>query len=341
MISGESDSSLDQPGLLRKPLFPAILFHTLLLLDAAPRDASPYPRSRRIRSHPPDPAFPPIFHLLSCIFHLPSMPPADYHMHTPLCHHATGAPEEYARVALDRGLTEIGFSDHNPMPEKFDDWRMGIDDFPRYLEMIRETREAFAGSLAVKLGLECDFLEGCESWIEDLGSRAPFDYLIGSVHYISPEWAVDDPDPKWTARWEDPDSVEEIWNTYWNLYTRCIASGFFDILAHPDLVKKFGFRPGGDLRRFYEPAITAARDADAAFELSTAGLRKPCAEMYPAREFLELAHAAGIPLVISSDAHHPDEVGAEFDRAVALASEVGYTHTARFEQRNRTLVPLK
>ena len=266
--------------------------------------------------------------------------PADYHMHTPLCGHATGAPAEYAEVASRRGLDEIGFSDHNPMRENFDAWRMKIAEFPRYLEMVEETRAAFAGRLPVKLGLECDYLEDGEGWVEELSSLAPFDYLIGSVHYIAPDWAVDDPDPKWAEKWRDPAALDGIWKTYFDLYSRCIRSGLFDILAHPDLVKKFGHRPEGDLRRYYEPAVEAARDSGVVFELSTAGLRKPCAEMYPAREFLEMARLAEVPLVISSDAHRPEEVGDRFDSAVALAKEVGYTHTVRFDRRERTMVAL-
>ena len=110
--------------------------------------------------------------------------PADYHMHTPLCHHAEGWPKEYAAVAVERGLDEIGFSDHNPMATAFDDWRMSIDDLPRYLDEVEEARDAFANRLTIRCGLECDFLEGQEAWIEELSQKADWDYLIGSVHYI-------------------------------------------------------------------------------------------------------------------------------------------------------------
>lgn len=266
------------------------------------------------------------------------MLPADYHMHTPLCKHAQGWPKDYAAIAVDRGLTEIGFSDHNPMPEKFDDWRMEDNDFPRYLETVREAQETFSNVLNIRLGLECDYITNGHSWIDKLSQRAEFDYLIGSVHYLEEGWAVDDPDPKWANRWEG--SIEKIWEQYWNLYSQCASSGLFDILAHPDLVKKFGHRPDGDLRRFYEPVIEVISSNDIAIELSTAGLRKPCTEMYPSEEFLILAFEANIPLVISSDAHRPDEVGADFDIAVKMAKEVGYTHTARFLNRKRDLVPL-
>lgn len=266
------------------------------------------------------------------------LPVADYHMHTPLCQHAEGWPVDYARVAVERGLEEIGFSDHNPMAGQYDDWRMSDGEFPRYLEVVEQAREEYSDDLEIKLGMECDFVEGGEKWVEQLGNRADFDYLIGSVHYLEPGWAVDDPDPKWAARWEG--AVEEIWERYWDLYRQCASSGLFDFLGHPDLVKKFGHRPGGDLRRFYEPTIEALAANDMAIELSTAGLRKPCAEMYPATEFLQLACDADIPIVISSDAHKPEEVAAAFPDAIALARDAGYTHTARFAKRNRTLVPL-
>ena len=264
--------------------------------------------------------------------------PADYHMHTPLCHHAEGWPGEYAEVAVQRGLDEIGFSDHNPMEDQFDDWRMAIDDLPRYLQEVESARESFADRLTIRLGLECDFLEGRESWIEQLASRVEWDYLIGSVHYINDEWAIDDPDPKWSERWNG--QIEEIWQIYWQKYRRCAATGLFDILAHPDLVKKFGHRPDGDLKRFYEPTIEVIADAGIAIEISTAGLRKPCEELYPADGFLELAARAGIPIVISSDAHRPEEVGIDFDIAISAARKAGFSETSRFEKRSRTALPL-
>ena len=149
---------------------------------------------------------------------------------------------------------------------------------------------------------------------------------------------MDDHDPKWETKWRG--AVDEIWTQYWDLYRQCAACGWFDFLGHPDLVKKFGHRPEGDLRRFYEPTIEVIAANDVAIELSTAGLRKPCAEMYPSLEFLQLAREADIPIVISSDAHRPEEVGAEFPAAIALAREAGYTHSARFDQRSRSLVPL-
>ena len=261
---------------------------------------------------------------------------ADFHMHTPLCHHATGSPADYARAAIERGVPEIGFADHNPMPEYFDDWRMSLEDLPAYIESVEMARRQFP-KLPIRLGMEVDFIPGQEAWIEKLAGMADWDYFIGSVHYIAPGWDVDN--PKLISRFQEH-PVEEIWELYWHAYGQCIRSGLFDFVAHPDLVKKFGHRPGGDLRKFYEPAVQALSDAKIAFEINTAGLRKPAAELYPSREFVEMAFEAGIPLLTNSDAHAPEEVGADFDQARALAVEIGYRELVRFEKRRRVAFPI-
>src|SRR5512140_3732734 len=110
---------------------------------------------------------------------------ADYHMHTPLCRHAVGEPVDYAAQAVKLGFAEIGFSDHNPMPrDDFDDWRMRAADLPAYVEEVARARREHPG-LTIKLGLEIDYLPGYEAWIRELAARYPWDYLIGSVHYVS------------------------------------------------------------------------------------------------------------------------------------------------------------
>ena len=258
-------------------------------------------------------------------------------MHTPLCKHAEGSPTEYALAAKEAGLDEIGFSDHNPMPEPFDDWRMDISEFPEYLAIVEQAK-VDVPDVTIRLGIEIDYLEGREDWVHETATMANFDYLIGSVHYIAPEWDIDN--PKWIGRWKESD-VSEIWDLYWKIYCRMIRTKLFDIHAHPDLAKKFGFRPEGDLRRYYEPAIAALLETDSVYEISTAGLYKDVAEIYPAQEFIELACQAGVPIVISSDAHSPGEVGRDFPLATKLAWDCGYRESQRFDGRKRSSIPLQ
>lgn len=259
--------------------------------------------------------------------------PADYHTHTPLCRHARGAPAQFIAAAVAAGVSEYGISDHAPQrPEPFDDWRMLESELPDYFAWTDRARECAGGRIPVRLGLECDWLTGCEPWITHLAGVAEWDYLIGSVHYLG-SWDFDN--PARVERWHGRE-VAAVWADYWAAYAAMAASGLFDLLGHPDLVKKFGHRPPGDLRRFYDPAIAAIAAAGCAIELNTAGWHKPCAEAYPTLEFLALARAAGIPLAISSDAHAPDEVGRDFPRALELARAAGYRETVLFERRRRT-----
>jgi histidinol-phosphatase (PHP family) len=258
--------------------------------------------------------------------------PADYHMHTPLCRHAVGEPTAYAARAQELGLTEIGFSDHSPMPrDDFDDWRMRLDQLDVYVARVEQARCEHPG-LTIKLALEVDYLPGHEAWIRELAARHPWDYLIGSVHYVSDSWDLDNPAKlsQWRAR--DP---WEVWSAYCDRLELAAASGLFEILGHLDLAKKFAIYPQQDTAPLFRRVLKAAKASGTAIELNTAGLRKDCREIYPSRAILETAHELGVPITFGSDAHAPGEVGADFEAAVALARSVGYAECLRFTRRRR------
>jgi histidinol-phosphatase (PHP family) len=141
------------------------------------------------------------------------------------------------------------------------------------------------------------------------------------------------------ARWKDQ-PVEDVWARYFKAMTQAAGSGLFDFMAHPDLVKKFGHRPKGDLRPYYKETLDAIEAAGIAMEVSTAGLRKEVMEIYPSKVFLEEAFRRSIPILISSDAHAPQEVGYEFCRALQFVKEIGYREIHRFKSRKRISVPL-
>jgi len=263
--------------------------------------------------------------------------PADYHMHTPLCRHASGAPVEYAARAVEVGLKEIGFSDHSPMrQDDFDNWRMRADQLDEYVEGVHRARKDFP-ALAIKLALEVDYLPGQEDWIRELAGRHPWDYFIGSVHYISDSWAVDN--PEMISKWKERDAYE-VWEIYFDRLTRAADSGLFEIIAHADLPKKFNIYPKRDCTELFTRFLDTTKTKDIAIELNTAGLRKDCREIYPSRALLQLAAERKVPITFGSDAHAPSEVGSAFHEALALARSVGYTHTCNYSQRQRSQSPL-
>ncbi len=256
----------------------------------------------------------------------------DYHMHTGLTD-GIGRPIEYARIAVERGLDEIGCSDHAPLADRDTDWTMAESDLATYVGWVEDARAAFP-QLPIKLGLEVDYQPGCARWVRGLAERYPWDYFLGSVHFIG-DWPVDYSAAAWRGR-----NVDQTWEEYFSLWSEAAASGLYDSLAHPDLPKKFGHRPSRDFTGVYNAALAVVAEADMAIEVNTAGLRKKCQAIYPSETFLRLAAQRGIPVSLGSDAHLPDETGQDFDRAVALLQRCGYTQICRFTGRERELVPL-
>jgi histidinol-phosphatase (PHP family) len=255
-------------------------------------------------------------------------------MHTPLCRHATGEPVDYARRAVGLGLAEIGFSDHSPMPQDdFDNWRMRADQLDEYVAKVGLAQKTFP-QLTIRLALEVDFLPGHEDWIRKLAARHPWDYFIGSVHYVSDSWDIDNPAK--LSEWKKRDAFE-VWSAYFERLTLAAESKLFDIIGHADLPKKFGIRPVQDCTPLYEKFLEAAKKSGCAIELNTAGLRKDCKEIYPSRQLLEIAFLKNVPITFGSDAHAPEEVGMNFAEAINLAHSIGYQECCRFEHRQRAL----
>lgn len=267
-------------------------------------------------------------------------PVPDYHMHTPRCHHAIGNMREYAAAAVQLGLKEIGMSDHAPLPEElYDGWRMRRHELPDYLREAEALRAAFAGRLAVRIGLEADFYPGGEDYVRELIAAHDWDYIIGSVHYIG-TWGFDNEDrlDEWRCR-----DVERAYCDYFDLVAASAHSGLFDIIGHPDLIKKFGHRPPLGSRAVSEAEanmLKAVKASGCTLEISSAGLRKPIAEVYPHARIIARAADLGIPFAFGSDAHAPGEVGHAMDTCLAMLDACGIRSVARYTKRQRTLVPI-
>ena len=256
----------------------------------------------------------------------------DYHMHTELTD-GTGRPADYARVAVERGLDEIGCSDHAPLADRETNWTMKKSDLETYVNWVREAQAKFP-QLPIKLGLEVDYVPGCEDWVQELTAMYPWDFFLGSVHYLG-EFPVD----RSAKDWETED-VEARWREYFEFWKKAARTRLFDSLSHPDLPKKFNFRPKTDFTGVYDDALRAVAESAVAIEVSTAGLRKPCREIYPSEPFLKLAHRRNVPITLGSDAHIPQDVGADYGKALALARSCGYDKVCRFTLRKRDLVKL-
>jgi histidinol-phosphatase (PHP family) len=271
----------------------------------------------------------------------------DYHLHlrpddlacTAAEYFTSANVERYRAAAVDAGIAELGVSEHiHRFQQALTIWdhpfwrEQARDDIDDYCRFVREQTD-------LRLGLEVDYLPGRQDATQNLIDRCQLDYVVGSVHFLG-DLAVDDHS---YDVWEHATSAEAVWRRYFETLAAAARSGLFDILAHPDLVKVWGVArplPSGDPRRYYEPAIEAIADSGIAVEVSTAGLRKPVGEIYPAPAFLAECLEAGAVVALSSDAHTPEHVGFGYDRALELLDGFGVGELATFERRQRRLEPI-
>ncbi|MBU0715543.1 MAG: histidinol-phosphatase HisJ family protein [Verrucomicrobia bacterium] len=269
---------------------------------------------------------------------------ADYHIHTELCQHAEGKVSAFRARAVDLGLPEICFTDHVPNPDGYDPVnRMRLDQFSLYRTMVADL--ARTSQPVVLFGVEADYYDGCERFLQDWLPRQEFDLVLGSVHYIN-NWGFDNPDERHV--WDSVD-VTNTWRTYFDLIgkladirltdrqlpdSRLADRRLADVVGHLDLPKKFGHRPSDlDLREMAQPALDRVAAAGMAIEINSSGLRRQVHEIYPSALLLSLAKERDIPICFGSDAHRPEEVGWQFDASLALARSVGYTHAVQYRRR--------
>jgi histidinol-phosphatase (PHP family) len=269
----------------------------------------------------------------------------DYHLH--LRPDEIGSADEYfteenvdryLAAAEEHGVDELGVSEHvYRFTQALEVWThpywegQAHDDLDAYCEFVRRT--------PLRLGIECDHVPGSEDRIANLLER-DFDYVIGSVHYLGEDGALDD--QRYDV-WERIGDADELWSTYFRWQAELARSGLYDIVSHPDLVKMWGSdrpAPQRDLRFHYEPLVEAIGESGIAVEISTAGLRKPVGEIYPSRALAEMCVEAGAEFALSSDAHSPDQIGYAYDEAIEFLGSLGVDRICVFEGRQRRLQPL-
>ncbi|WP_408955025.1 histidinol-phosphatase HisJ family protein [Natroniella sp. ANB-PHB2] len=250
----------------------------------------------------------------------------DYHIH-PLGHQDRAMTaenlKEFMEQAVNKGLKEIGFADHNRYHQQFD------------FELVQQVAAGYP-ELNVRVGIEMDYNPGEDREIKDFLSQFELDYVIGSIHYID-NWMFDHPDYK--AEYQNWD-LDELYQTYFNYIKQAAQSDLFDFLGHLDLIKLFNFKPQGSILDIADPVLEVIAENDLAIEINTNGLNKPVGEFYPSQEILERAYQLEIPVTLSSDAHTAQRVGENLTDVRDLLRMIGYKEVASFRSRERKMIEL-
>ena len=250
----------------------------------------------------------------------------DYHLHV-VAHGDRPMTVEniltYCEVARERGIRQMGITEHDRYLDDID-----LAAFQKAREKVQDVE--------LRLGIEIDFVPGKEEQMDRFATALPYDYIIGSVHRVGGE-EVDRPGHEEIyEKWD----TYELYEAYYENVRKAALSGRFDVLGHPDLIKIFRHFPDEDITPMLEETADAVAESGIVVDVNAAGLRKPIGEIYPSRKFLEMFHRRGVPIILSSDAHAPNEVAAGYDRSLELVRDVGYREVVTFKNRERGTLAL-
>ncbi|MGQ9456196.1 MAG: histidinol-phosphatase HisJ family protein [Armatimonadota bacterium] len=259
-----------------------------------------------------------------------------YHVHS---HYSDGSNSilELVITAVQLGLNEIGISDHfvYPLLGRSVDWSMSIEELSSYFEDIEIARQLMGTKINIRTGLECDYEPETAEKLAGVLEKCPLDYVIGSVHFLG-DFPIDESATPWDKLTElERNRIIEM---YWHRIQELAESRLFDIVAHLDLYKKFGYRPTIDLREQIAEALDSIAKSKMVIEVNTAGLTKPAGEIYPSPEILQMCRDRQIPLLITSDAHTTASLTAHYDEARNILESLGYKNTVVFSNRQMQII---
>jgi histidinol-phosphatase (PHP family) len=255
----------------------------------------------------------------------------DYHIHT-LFSDGKSDAEDYLEPAINAGLSEIGFSEHLTLFREKQDWTIDIQRVSEYINSINSLRKK-TKTIEVRTGFEVDYFLGREEEIHTYLEEFKLDFLIGSVHYLGEKTVDNGP-----AFYEGMD-IDKLFINYFDLVSEAASSGLFDIIAHCDLIRIFGYKPTFDPEYLYRNLAKSFKMHDVAFEINTNGRNRPIGDFYPDRRFLHIFREEEVPVCVNSDAHFPARVAQHFDEAYELLREAGYSEMAVFKNRERYMIP--
>lgn len=264
---------------------------------------------------------------------------ADLHTHTLYSHARDSAAAMYA-AAIQKGLTCFGFSEHSPRPEKYTythEYRDKLNaHLPDYVRDVGELKRK-GGACRVLLGMEIDWFENDQAFVRTAATQFPFDYLIGSVHFLG-TWGFDDNTGAWDKLTQSQREIQ--YRSYFMTWRKMLDSGLFNIAAHPDLIKIYSvdsfhlWLAKEENLRLICDCLQVLRQRNMAMEISSAGIRKPCREIYPCAAIMRLASEVGVRISFASDAHTTEDVAGAFPRLASYARAFGFTQSVLFDRGN-------
>jgi histidinol-phosphatase (PHP family) len=264
------------------------------------------------------------------------MIPLDYHMHSRYSEDSKDTPEAMCRRAIALGIPEIGFAEH---------WDVGpYEKNPRYFQPekwyseIERLRSLFSGKMTIRAGVEIAEPHLYPQAAAEILTRAPFDFVLGSVHFVGSNFMFDE-------GYFRSHTADQVYRAYFAEVENLLETADLDILAHLDIPVRtagpiLGYNPAlyeEEIRRILGKVI--ARDLS--LDVNSAGLRKPSRNLMPDPMILKwYAGMGGKRVTLGSDAHSTAQVGMHLDIALEAIRQAGISRITCYEHRQAGFIPI-
>lgn len=258
--------------------------------------------------------------------HGQEMKKTNFHTHTTWCD-GKDTPEAVILSAIEKGFSAIGFSSHAMLPDNDQDWLLVPGKAQAYAKEIRALAAKYGDKIRVYCGVEADYIPGGANPDRLTYASIKPDYIIGSVHFVKASdgacVAVDmsPEDLSKGIKEHFGGSAEEYIRAYFAQEREMIEKFDFDIIGHPDLVRKFNVKSPyfSENDAWYVEELVKTADVIAAsgkiVEVNTGAISRGWLDdVYPSRPFRDLLRERGVTFILDSDAHSADAIDCAFDR---------------------------
>lgn len=281
----------------------------------------------------------------------------DYHTHSRRCGHAIGEIEDYVKTAIEKNMNEIGIADHFPLGAVIDSLRlselikkssMGVEEFPYYIEEIKNLREKYENKIKIRLSTELTYTTPGRALKRQKKVIEPFeddvDYLLGAIHDVICYNDIIILDPREDSKALKKYSNEKITDEYVEKLIKLVNTDFFDVIAHFDNHRVL-FRPksphySDNTWQKLLNLLDRIENKGMAIEINTSGVLKGIGSQFPSNKIVKEIILRNIPIMLGSDAHRPQNVGFMFKEFIEKAKKWGLSHICSYEKREQNLVKI-
>jgi histidinol-phosphatase (PHP family) len=267
----------------------------------------------------------------------------DYHVHTSYTWDAKGNVEDYCKIAENKGIEEIVFTNHFiPFLLNIPKGSITKDGIEKNFKEIEEANKKY--NLKIKIGLEIDYNIAYEKIIENILNEYQFDFILGSIHFID---GIDIIGNQASIFFKDK-SMHEAYERYFLELKKLSESGLIDVLAHPDYIRRSAIKYYGrdfifeNNKEIIEELIDSMIRNDVGVEVNTSGYRHGLNDSFPKLEFLKFCFKKGLrKITIGSDAHSPEYLASYLDKGIEKIKSVGYNEICIFNKRKTSWISIE